>query len=309
MTRTIFRTSIAIPLTLLATTALAGPPPASGSDAGAGGLSLDCTINGRVEHFDLAPGALDQGLFSLTRGGVSYVIEDRTVQVSGGPDAGKWDCVTVAPGSVPTAASPETMARIVELEGALANAEAALHAAQGDRDAADLGRLAAEQARTAALSEIETLRARMAELTAENETLQLSAQEGAAAQERVAALGERLNTALASNAALNLQVEDLQAQVAGLQADLAAARAEPDEMSDSAATEDEAPAENDVPALVTDGAFTVDGFDPEVAQAALDASGLSTIAHDSLSAAVAEAAADPARIPEVVDRLNAALGR
>ena len=103
---------------------------------------------------------LAEDLYVLTRDGTTYVIDPTGVQIDQGPDRGKWDCVEAAAGATP-GATPDAgvMARLVELEGEVANLQAALNAAQGDRQAAVLMRDTAIAAREAAEAEIEDLTA------------------------------------------------------------------------------------------------------------------------------------------------------
>lgn len=222
MTRTLFCLPLA--LSLLSSTALAGPPEplqAAGGDS----LVLDCQINGQSERFAISDGAMADGsgrlqvlaedLYALTRDGTTYVIDPTGVQIDRGPDRGKWDCTEVTdaaePGAVPDA---ETTARLLELEGEVANLQAALRAAQGDRQAAILMRETAMTAREAAEADLAEAQAEIEELTA-----QVAAQE---------ALGEQLAAAEAAHDAARQELEQATARAAAIESMNAAYQSELD---------------------------------------------------------------------------------
>lgn len=372
MTRQLFQLPLA--LSLLASTALADTAIPMQAPGGGDSFTLDCLINGRSERFSVSNGTLAEGtgtvsrlaegVYAITRDGITYLIDPTGVQVDRGPDIGKWDCVdaTVNTGVGAMPENPDLMARIVELQGLVANLEAALSAARGERQAAILSRdmafaardeaqaalsaAMAEQQETARLTaelqaaqaETAALRERMAQLQGLVEQADAQAE---ADQARIEALGARLNTALAEMAAAQAEQEAQRtalaaerdealeglaaatARIGELEAELAAqdgVGTDPDETDgpaespEAAATDVEEPAaEAEEPATedaAPDGAaFTVEGFDPDAALLALEASDLSPIAQAALAAAVEQARSNPAFVADVVTRLQNALGQ
>lgn len=281
MTRPLLTLPIA--LSLLAAPALAGPEESGAGAADA--LMVDCQINGRTERFSIADGALSdgngsisvlaEGVYAVTRGGTTYLIDPTGVQVDEGPDRGKWDCVEVAGGGA--AAELDLLAQVTELEGEVANLEAALSAAQGDRDAAITSRDLAEAALAEAMAERDALRARSEELQA---LVAAAEAESAEAQVQIETLGAQLNAALAQIAMAEQEA-----------AEDAAPMAEPEAAEPDAST-----------------VMTVEGFDADAALTAISGSDLGPIAQAALSEAVERARANPDLVPEVVARLQLALG-
>lgn len=269
MTRLRSPLPFALTLSLLATTALAGPPveptpvPAP-AGASADRSVLDCRIAGRTERFVIAgdalaegPGSLSvlaEGIYVVSRDGVTYLIDPTGVQIDQGLDAGKWPCVSSTAAAPAPAPDSNQMARIVELEGQLANLQAALNAANGDRDAAILARDAAIAARDAAqatanaagtaaqtaLTEAAALQTR-----AENAEALVTASTAAeaAADARLAALGTQLNTALARLAATEQRLETTDEAFTASLAAQAAAEARVAELEATATARSESMAE------------------------------------------------------------------
>ncbi|PIV75237.1 MAG: hypothetical protein COW55_06165 [Rhodobacteraceae bacterium CG17_big_fil_post_rev_8_21_14_2_50_65_11] len=202
-------------LSLLSSTALAGPP-VQGADGD--GLVLDCQINGQSERFAISDGAMADGsgtlqvlaedLYVLTRDGTTYVIDPTGVQIDHGPDQGKWDCVEVTGEAALTGGAPDAhmMARLVELEGEVANLSTALNAARGDRQAAILMRDAASGARDAAAAELAEAQAEIEDLMARN----------AAQEASRAALRDQLAQAEAELAAAETQLAVMSSDFDGL---------------------------------------------------------------------------------------------
>lgn len=280
MTRPLLTLPLA--LSLLTTPALAGPgdPGAGAADA----LVLDCQINGRSERFSIADGALSdgngslsvlgEGVYAVTRDGTTYLIDATGVQVDTGPDRGKWDCVEGMGGG---SADLDLLARVTELEGEVATLEAALNAAQGDREAAIVSRDLAEAALDEAMAGRDALSARVEELQA---LLAAAEAENAEAQVQIETLGTELNAALA-----RIAMEEREA-------------AEGEAPMDAPESTEPDPA----------AAMTVEGFDPDAALAAIAGSDLGPIARTALSEAVERARTDPDLVAEVVARLQQALG-
>jgi len=355
MTRLRSRLPFALTLTLLAGPALAGPPvdptPAP-APAAAGGdrTALDCQIAGRVERFVIAGGALAEGpgtltvlaegVYAVSRNGVNYLIDPTGVQIDQGVDAGKWPCVENVAAAPAPAPGPDAsqLARIVELEGQITNLQAALNAANGDRDAAVLSRDAALAARDeaqaasaaaasaaqTALSEAAALQARAQGAEARASELETAVATATAAQGAAEARVMELETAATANAAEMAENRVLQrqmaetlaaaeARVAELEAALAAAMATPEEdmaeedMAEETMTEEDMtePAED----MTEDhSASEPEPFDADAALLAIDAADLSPISRAALTAAVEQARGNPQFVAEVVTRLQNALG-
>ena len=238
------RVSVRLPLlasvALLSAPAFAGPP----EDAPVAGAServvFDCLVNGRSLRFDiagdqLADGSgtvtmLADGVYAISQAGQTYLIDETGLQIDSGPDAGKWDCQrgTVTPAGGATGSGegyfPQgdaaQLGRIVELENEVANLQAALTAAEGDRDAAVVARDVAQtnlatamegQAETAALqARAQEAEASAAALQAQVAELQgaLASADAADAEQQAAmnGLAEELNASLARIAALEAQL-------------------------------------------------------------------------------------------------------
>lgn len=306
-------------LSLLSSTALAGPPVPT-QEAGGDRLVLNCQINGQSERFVISDGTMADGsgtlqvlaedLFVLTRDGTTYVIDPTGVQIDRGPDRGKWDCVDVTADAAQPGAAPDAqmMARLVELEGEVANLTAALNAARGDRQAAILMRDSAIATGAATEAELAEALAEIADLTA-----RLAAQEASRA-----ALSDRLSQAEAELEASETQVEVMgsdfeglldrfltqREQITELQGLLAEARAAAD--PNLATVPAESAQTGDAPAPETrDDA----SFDADAALAEVDAADLSPIARAALAAAIEQARDNPAMLEEVTQRLRNALGQ
>lgn len=229
------RLPFALTLSLLASPALAGPPldqPAPAPAATSGTATVyDCQIAGRTERFVIADGTLaegpgtlsvlTEGVYAVTRDGVTYLIDPTGVQIDQGIDAGKWPCVESAAAPAPAVPDAGQMARIVELEAELANLQAALSAANGERDAA----IAARQAALAARDEAQasSAAASLAAQTALNDSAALQAQVETA--ETAAA------TAIAAQTAAEARSAELEALAAVRAADLVELQALLDEMN------------------------------------------------------------------------------
>ena len=169
---------LALTLAALSAPAVAGPtistqgPDDGGAPAaGAGaGFVLDCRINGRLERYAIVgtvlvdrPGSviqLDTGVFSILTDQGNVLLTEDSAQITGGPDAGKWDCVRGSATPAPTG-NPGT-APIAD-PGALA-------ALQQRLDAAQNAIAAAEARRNAALEEIDALQAELAAVMSEEAT-------------------------------------------------------------------------------------------------------------------------------------------
>lgn len=298
------RLPFALAFSLLASTAMAGPPveqPAPApTPAGASGAATiyECQIAGRTERFVIAGGALAEGpgsltalsedVFSVTRNGVTYLIDPTGVQIDQGVDAGKWPCVeSVAAAPAPAAPDAGQMARVVELEAEVANLQAALSAANGDRDAAIAAREAALMARdeahassAAASNAAQTALTEAAALQTRAETAETAATTAIAAQATAEARVAELEAAATADAAEMAQMRVLQGQmaetlaaaearVAELEAALAASMAAPEaDMADTADMAEEADASaEDMPG---DADMADDGMTEEADDAAED---------------------------------------
>jgi hypothetical protein len=352
------RVSVRLPLlasvALLSAPAFAGPP----EDAPVAGAServvFDCLVNGRSLRFDiagdqLADGSgivtmLADGVYAISQAGQTYLIDETGLQIDSGPDAGKWDCQrrTVTPvggatgsgeGYFPQGDAAQ-LARIVELENEVANLQAALIAAEGDRDAAVVARDVAQTNLATAM-----------EGQAETAALQARAQEAEASAAALQAQVAELQGALASadaadaeqQAAMNGLAEELNAslaRIAALEAQLAAATMDApveettdqpaEEPAQAEATPSEAPEDSEQPAQEDAAEEDVDGaaaaeleeadaghgdpFDADALLAELAEADLSPIARAALSAAVEQARENPAFAPEVLARVERATG-
>ena len=352
------RVSVRLPLlasvALLSAPAFAGPP----EDAPVAGAServvFDCLVNGRSLRFDiagdqLADGSgivtmLADGVYAISQAGQTYLIDETGLQIDSGPDAGKWDCQrrTVTPvggatgsgeGYFPQGDAAQ-LARIVELENEVANLQAALIAAEGDRDAAVVARDVAQtnlatamegQAETAALqARAQEAEASAAALQAQVAELQgaLASADAADAEQQAAmnGLAEELNASLARIAALEAQlaaatmdapVEETTDQPTEEPAQAEAAPSEAPEDSEQPAQEDAAEEDVDGAAaaeLEEADAGHGDPFDADALLAELAEADLSPIARAALSAAVEQARENPAFAPEVLARVERAMG-
>lgn len=366
------RVSVRLPLlasvALLSAPAFAGPP----EDAPVAGAServvFDCLVNGRSLRFDiagdqLADGSgivtmLADGVYAISQAGQTYLIDETGLQIDSGPDAGKWDCQreTVTPvggatgsgeGYFPQGDAAQ-LARIVELENEVANLQAALIAAEGDRDAANVARDVAQANLATAMegqAEAEALQARAQEAEASAAALQARAREAeesaAALQAQVAELQGLLASADAADAeqqaAMNGLAEELNAslaRIAALEAQLAAATMDApveettdqptEEPAQAEAAPSEAPEDSEQPAQEDAAEEDVDGaaaaeleeadaghgdpFDADALLAELAEADLSPIARAALSAAVEQARENPAFAPEVLARIERATG-
>jgi hypothetical protein len=352
------RVSVRLPLlasvALLSAPAFAGPP----EDAPVAGAServvFDCLVNGRSLRFDiagdqLADGSgivtmLADGVYAISQAGQTYLIDETGLQIDSGPDAGKWDCQrrTVTPvggatgsgeGYFPQGDAAQ-LARIVELENEVANLQAALIAAEGDRDAAVVARDVAQtnlatamegQAETAALqARAQEAEASAAALQAQVAELQgaLASADAADAEQQAAmnGLAEELNASLARIAALEAQlaaatmdapVEETTDQPSEEPAQAEAAPSEAPEDSEQPAQEDAAEEDVDGAAaaeLEEADAGHGDPFDADALLAELAEADLSPIARAALSAAVEQARENPAFAPEVLARVERATG-
>lgn len=352
------RVSVRLPLlasvALLSAPAFAGPP----EDAPVAGAServvFDCLVNGRSLRFDiagdqLADGSgtvtmLADGVYAISQAGQTYLIDETGLQIDSGPDAGKWDCQrgTVTPAGGATGSGegyfPQgdaaQLGRIVELENEVANLQAALTAAEGDRDAAVVARDVAQTNLATAM-----------EGQAETAALQARAQEAEASAAALQAQVAELQGALASadaadaeqQAAMNGLAEELNAslaRIAALEAQLAAATMDApveettdqptEEPSQAEAAPSEAPEDSEQPAQEDAAEEDVDGaaaaeleeadaghgdpFDADALLAELAEADLSPIARAALSAAVEQARENPALAPEVLARVERATG-
>ncbi|WP_370270558.1 hypothetical protein [Nioella sp.] len=352
------RVSVRLPLlasvALLSAPAFAGPP----EDAPVAGAServvFDCLVNGRSLRFDiagdqLADGSgtvtmLADGVYAISQAGQTYLIDETGLQIDSGPDAGKWDCQrgTVTPAGGATGSGegyfPQgdaaQLGRIVELENEVANLQAALTAAEGDRDAAVVARDVAQTNLATAM-----------EGQAETAALQARAQEAEASAAALQAQVAELQGALASadaadaeqQAAMNGLAEELNAslaRIAALEAQLAAATMDApveettdqptEEPSQAEAAPSEAPEDSEQPTQEDAAEEDVDGaaaaeleeadaghgdpFDADALLAELAEADLSPIARAALSAAVEQARENPALAPEVLARVERATG-
>lgn len=234
------RLPYALALSLLASPALAGPPIEQPAPTGVSGAATiyDCQIAGRTERFVIAGGALAEGpgtlsvltedVYVVTRGGVTYLIDPTGVQIDQGVDAGKWPCVESTAAPAPTPAVPDAgqMARIVELEAEVANLQAALSAANGERDAA----IAAGEAALAARDEAE------ASSAAASTAAQTALNEAAALQSRAETAETAATTAIAAQAAAEARVVELEAAAAASAVQMAEVRTSLDQTMATLAT-------------------------------------------------------------------------
>ncbi|MGI3186067.1 hypothetical protein [Nioella aestuarii] len=346
------RLTFALAVSLMASPALAGPPleqpaPAPApAEAGGGATIYDCQIAGRTERFVIADGALAEGAGSLsvltedvyvvTRNGVTYFIDPTGVQIDQGVDAGKWPCVETAAAPAPAEPDVNQMARIVELETQVANLQAALSAANGERDAAIAAREAAlvaldgaQAASGAAATAAQTALAEAAALQSQAEIAESAAAAAIAAQAGAEARVVELEAAAAADA---VELEQMRASQGQLAEALAAAEARVAELelalAASMAVSEEDVAEDDMTEEADDSAegmgdaadstdedmsedhsaMEAGGFDADAALMAIDAAELSPISRAALTAAVEQARANPDLVAEVVTRLQNALG-
>ena len=352
------RVSVRLPLlasvALLSAPAFAGPPENAPAAGASERVVFDCLVNGRSLRFDiagdqLADGSgtvtmLADGVYAISQAGQTYLIDETGLQIDSGPDAGKWDCQrgTVTPAGGATGSGegyfPQgdaaQLARIVELENEVANLQAALIAAEGDRDAAVVARDVAQtnlatamegQAETAALqARAQEAEASAAALQAQVAELQgaLASADAADAEQQAAmnGLAEELNASLARIAALEAQlaaatmdapVEETTDQPTEEPAQAEAAPSEAPEDSEQPAQEDAAEEDVDGAAaaeLEEADAGHGDPFDADALLAELAEADLSPIARAALSAAVEQARENPALAPEVLARVERATG-
>jgi len=362
------RVSVRLPLlasvALLSAPAFAGPPENAPAAGASERVVFDCQVNGRSLRFDiagdqLADGSgtvtmLADGVYAISQAGQTYLIDETGLQIDSGPDAGKWDCQrgTVTPAGGATGSGegyfPQgdaaQLGRIVELENEVANLQAALTAAEGDRDAAIVARDVAQANLATAMegqAEAAALQARAQEAEASAAALQARAREAeesaAALQAQVAELQGLLASADAADAeqqaAMNGLAEELNAslaRIAALEAQLAAAtttdapgdeasdapQAEPEDVgaetgaAEASAQPDEAGAAEEAAgdAVEETGAAADDVFDADTLLATIATSELSPIAQAALSAAVEQARENPALVPEVLARVARATG-
>ena len=352
------RVSVRLPLlasvALLSAPAFAGPPENAPAAGASERVVFDCLVNGRSLRFDiagdqLADGSgtvtmLADGVYAISQAGQTYLIDETGLQIDSGPDAGKWDCQrgTVTPAGGATGSGegyfPQgdaaQLGRIVELENEVANLQAALTAAEGDRDAAVVARDVAQTNLATAM-----------EGQAETAALQARAQEAEASAAALQAQVAELQGALASadaadaeqQAAMNGLAEELNAslaRIAALEAQLAAATMDApveettdqptEEPSQAEAAPSEAPEDSEQPAQEDAAEEDVDGaaaaeleeadaghgdpFDADALLAELAEADLSPIARAALSAAVEQARENPALAPEVLARVERATG-
>ena len=352
------RVSVRLPLlasvALLSAPAFAGPPENAPAAGAFERVVFDCQVNGRSLRFDiagdqLADGSgtvtmLTDGVYAISQAGQTYLIDETGLQIDSGPDAGKWDCQrgTVTPAGGATGSGegyfPQgdaaQLARIVELENEVANLQAALTAAEGDRDAAVVARDVAQTNLATAM-----------EGQAETAALQARAQEAEASAAALQAQVAELQGALASadaadaeqQAAMNGLAEELNAslaRIAALEAQLAAATMDApveettdqptEEPSQAEAAPSEAPEDSEQPTQEDAAEEDVDGaaaaeleeadaghgdpFDADALLAELAEADLSPIARAALSAAVEQARENPALAPEVLARVERATG-
>jgi hypothetical protein len=356
MARFLSNMSLALVLSTMSAPALAAPPistqgPGDGGAPDVGGsssLSVVCQINGQSEPASVVNGTfrdaegildaivteLEPGVFLIDTGQSTMVLTATSAQITGGPEAGKWDCVQVsaapAPVSDPVTAPAVDPAALAALEQRLANARAALAATQDDLIGAILDRDAARNF----LVDVEVqrdeawvdLRGLQVELAAVREA-QATAQAAYAAAllearqlirngnlER-AELETGLAAAEATNADLSAELAAVAAENTALSAELAAAQAEA-EMAESDAGDDAASEEGTMTEEDTDMSEAGQGdqditmmFDSDAAMAMLDAAEISDISRAALRAAVEQARANPAMIGEVMTRLQNAMGQ
>lgn len=352
------RVSVRLPLlasvALLSAPAFAGPPENAPAAGASERVVFDCLVNGRSLRFDiagdqLADGSgtvtmLADGVYAISQAGQTYLIDETGLQIDSGPDAGKWDCQrgTVTPAGGATGSGegyfPQgdaaQLGRIVELENEVANLQAALTAAEGDRDAAVVARDVAQTNLATAM-----------EGQAETAALQARAQEAEASAAALQAQVAELQGALASadaadaeqQAAMNGLAEELNAslaRIAALEAQLAAATMDApveettdqptEEPSQAEAAPSEAPEDSEQPTQEDAAEEDVDGaaaaeleeadaghgdpFDADALLAELAEADLSPIARAALSAAVEQARENPALAPEVLARVERATG-
>lgn len=352
------RVSVRLPLlasvALLSAPAFAGPPENAPAAGASERVVFDCLVNGRSLRFDiagdqLADGSgtvtmLADGVYAISQAGQTYLIDETGLQIDSGPDAGKWDCqrgmVTPVSGATGSGegyfpqGDAAQLGRIVELENEVANLQAALTAAEGDRDAAVVARDVAQTNLATAM-----------EGQAETAALQARAQEAEASAAALQAQVAELQGALASadaadaeqQAAMNGLAEELNAslaRIAALEAQLAAATMDApveettdqptEEPSQAEAAPSEAPEDSEQPAQEDAAEEDVDGaaaaeleeadaghgdpFDADALLAELAEADLSPIARAALSAAVEQARENPALAPEVLARVERATG-
>lgn len=317
------RLPFALTLSLLASPALAGPPldqPAPAPAATSGTATVyDCQIAGRTERFVIADGTLaegpgtlsvlTEGVYAVTRDGVTYLIDPTGVQIDQGIDAGKWPCVESAAAPAPAVPDAGQMARIVELEAELANLQAALSAANGERDAA----IAARQAALAARDEAQ------ASSAAASLAAQTALNDSAALQAQVETAEEATSAALAAEAAAVARVAELEAAAAANAVEMEQMRAVHAQLVEALAASDVRVMELEAALVASLAAqeedmhedpdpMEDDGFDADAALMAIDASDLSPISRAALTAAVEQARRNPDLVEEVVTRLQNALG-
>jgi len=316
---------LALTLAALSAPAVAGPTistqgPDDGGAPAAGvgaGFVLDCRINGRLERYTIVgtalvdrPGSviqLDTGVFSILTDQGNVLLTEDSAQITGGPDAGKWDCVRGSATPAPTG-NPGT-APIAD-PGALA-------ALQQRLDAAQTAIAASEARRNAALAEIDALQAELATSLHMEQTEQAARLRAEAIlAERDADLAEareRIQAGELERADLEAALAEAEAANAVLSAELAAAQAEED-MTESEMDGDGAPGAEVMSEEAADaGAEAGQGaammFDADAALAMLEAAEISDIARAALVAAVEQARDNPDMAAEVMARLQNAMGQ
>jgi hypothetical protein len=355
MARFLSALPLALTIAALSAPANAGPTistqgPGDGGAPDAGGtssLSVICQVNGQSEPVSVVNGTyrdvdgirdatvteLEPGVFFIDSGNSTMVLTATSAQVTGGPEAGKYDCVEVSAAPAPTgnpgAAPTGDPGALAAMEQRLATARAALAATQDDligaildRDAARNSIAAAEGQRDVAQQDIRVLQGELAAIR-EAQAAAQAARAGAEAEvvAREAALLEArqqirngdleraeleagLAAAEATNAALSAELAAAEAENAALSAELAAAEAHADASDDAA----EAMPEDDTDMAEADQDTTM-MFDADAAMAMLEAAEISDISRAALMAAVEQARENPAMANEVMERLQNAMGQ
>lgn len=359
MFRLVSKLSTMCALTLMAAPAFAGPPPAPAAPAPAPAAPapapvvvsdqfiLDCQVNGRTQRFSIVNGVLAEGsgtvtqlaedAYSVTTAEGNLLLTHDSVQISGGRDAGKWDCVRLpVQGGTAVASTPaidpaefaalqqsveglrDGLARsegdVARLQGQLNDTLASAAATQAAQANAEAGLARSEASLATAMADNARLEAEIGMATS---AFAASDVELATAQETIGALEGALGAAQTDIAVLEDDLATSQAANGALEAELAAAYAAAAEMSDDdsmseetspdAATDADSMAEVEV--VENQPTMMADGFDADIAMEMLEGADLSPISHAALTTAIDQARTNPDMVAEVMSRLQAVLGQ
>ena len=277
-----------------------GGAPVSGAHAS---LALECQINGRSETFVITGGTLadrpgivtrlDLDIYAILTDRGRILLTGDSAQITDGPDAGKWDCVSASLAPPPTADPGTTDAGD---PGALEASQEELITAIGERDAARLAVVEAENRAVAALAENEVLLTELAASLHMEETAQAAlARTGEDLAERDAELSEALRRIRAGE----LERAELEAALAAAEEANAALSAELTAMMQAGGDMPDQAADQGAPVM----------FDADAALAMLAAADIGDIARAALTAAVEQARENPDLAAEVMTRLENALGQ